>query len=207
MQRNLLSEVSTVVDVGANVGQFAERVRDLGFGGRVISFEPGAEAFRLLQQHASRSGDWEVRKLALGQAPGVARLNIARNSVSSSLLQVENLHVRADPKSETAATEQVQVSTLDIELNQATQDPLYLKLDVQGFELSVLRGGDATLGKTRVVQVEVSFDDLYAEQTDWLSLCRHLQDRGFRVRYVDPGYEDRQTGRMLQADLVFVREP
>lgn len=205
MQSRLFSEIPTVIDVGANVGQYGERVRDLGFGGQIISFEPGREAFAILHGRAAAAGRWVARQCALGEASGVATLNVSGNSVSSSLLTVADAHLRAAPRSATVATEDVRISTLDTELRDVQQEPFYLKLDVQGFELPVLRGGAETLARTRAVQVEVSFDALYDGQTDWLDLCRFLQDRGFVVRYMEPGYEDRHTGAMLQADLLFER--
>jgi hypothetical protein len=69
----------------------------------------------------------------------------------------------------------------------------------------VLRGAKRVLDRTRAIQTEVSFDALYDDQTPWLDLCRHLQERDFLVRAIEPGFEDGKTGEMLQADLLFVR--
>jgi FkbM family methyltransferase len=207
LQQKALERVDLVIDVGANVGQYAERVRALGYGGRIISFEPSTAAFEVLQLKAFRAaGSWHASNKGLGERPCRATLHLSENSVSSSMLQVGPAHLAAAPDSRVTAAEEVVVSTLDLELrSRQAGELLYLKLDVQGLELPVLRGGAETLGNTLAVQVEVSFVTLYEGQTDWLELCAYLGDRGFRPAYVEGGYEDAATGRMLQADLLFLR--
>lgn len=203
-QQRLLQECDLVVDVGANVGQFAEKVRDLGYRGDVVSFEPGREAFRVLEWKASRHREnWSVRKVALGATDSTAMLRVAANSVSSSLLDVGAAHIEACPESAEVAREEVPVRTLDGELRASLSQRIYLKLDVQGFELPVLLGSTRTLRRASAVQLEVSFDDLYAGQSDWLELCAFMYDNGFVARYLEPGYENSDTGAMLQADFVF----
>lgn len=207
VQREVLEQTPVAVDVGANVGQYAERLRDIGFEGRIISFEPGSEAFETLASKAARHGEkWDARKVALGDRTGQAVLKLSGNSVSSSLLEVAEEHLRAAPASEVVAQEEVPLSTLDEQLRDVPEAPFWIKIDTQGFELPVLRGATETLARTVGVQVEISFTHLYDGQTDWLDLCRYLQDAGFVVRYLEPGYEDKQSGYMLQADVVFVRQ-
>ncbi len=204
LQKRLLSSVGVAIDVGANVGQFGERLRDIGYAGRIISFEPSHEAFGVLRSKTARDPNWEIRRTALGASSGLAKLNVSANSVSSSLLDVGEIHLRAAPASRIVEVETVPVTTLDSALDGMT-DSIYLKLDVQGFELPVITGGEWALAHAAAVQIEVSFADLYEGQTDWLEVCSYLQARGFVMRYVEPGYEDRRTGFMLQADLLFIR--
>lgn len=205
-QKAQMQQAATVLDVGANVGQFAELARDLGFRGKIVSFEPGAAAFALLRDRAERSNDsWIARNVALSDRAGQAKLNVSENSVSSSLLNVQGLHLDAAPKSVTAYTEEVVVATLDDQVAElGTESPYFLKLDVQGLELAVLRGAKTALSRTGAVRVEVSFRPLYEGQSRWLEVCDHIQSHGFVVEYVEPGYEDK-SGRMLQADFLFVR--
>jgi FkbM family methyltransferase len=208
LQRRVLAQdLAVALDVGANVGQHAERLRSLGFTGRIISFEPGTAAFKVLSGRAARSpGDWEVRNKALGAEPGVAILRVSQNSVSSSLLPVAEEHVRAEPRAATVSEEEVSVSTLDVETEAQEGGPFWLKLDVQGNELAVLQGGSTTLANTVAVQTEVSFASLYEGGTAWLDLCAYLQERGFTARYLEPGFEDPRTGYMQQADFLFLRD-
>lgn len=205
LQRSLLPQIDVVIDVGANVGQYAERLWDMGFAGQIISFEPGFEAFRDLKVRSDRFGTrWQSRRVALSDAPGTATLQVSGNSVSSSLLEVAEEHLRAAPDSRIVARESVEVSTLDRQLA-GVGGVYWLKLDVQGLELQVLHGADAVLERTAVVQAEISFAELYSGQADWLTVCHYLQNRGYVMRYLEPGYEDPQSGYMLQADVLFVR--
>jgi len=204
-QRRSLLTCQQVIDVGANVGQFAERVRDLGFQGPILSFEPSGNAYSTLESKAAADDLWEVRNLAIGEKRGLATLLISENSVSSSLLKVAPLHLDAAPESRLSSTETVKVSTLDDELADDAQG-LYLKLDIQGFELAALRGAVNALSSADIVQVEVSFAPLYENQGSWLDVSRFLEDHGFAVVWVDPGYEHRVTTQMLQADLFFKRQ-
>lgn len=207
LQGRLMQDTPTVLDVGANVGQYAERLRDLGVDSRIISFEPGSRAYGTLARKASKaSSRWDARNVALSSEAGTANLRVSANSVSSSLLDVAEAHLQAAPASRTQSTEEVRVSTLDAELDGDAGYPYWLKLDVQGLELRVLEGASRTLTRTRAIQAEVSFAPLYSGQTDWLELCRHLTEAGFLFRYMQPGYEDASTGFMLQADVLFVRE-
>lgn len=204
-EEQALSSVDLLVDVGANVGQFAERARSLGFHNDIVSFEPGAKAYEVLSHKARYDSHWEARRVALGRKEGTATLNVSANSVSSSLLEVGARHLAAAPESKTVASETVQVSTLDTELQASPGDHLYLKLDVQGFELPVLFGGRKSLERTDLIRCEISFDSLYDDQSSWLDVCAFLRDHGFVIRYLEPGYEDAQTGFMLQADLLAAR--
>src|SRR5437660_7418193 len=92
--------VGLVLDVGANMGQFATALFDDGYSGRIISFEPLPDAHSRLVLAARKRPEWTVApRLALGRAPGTASLYIAGNSVRSSLLAMADTHVVAVPES------------------------------------------------------------------------------------------------------------
>ena len=85
-------EVNLVFDIGANAGQFAQSLRELGYRGRIVSFEPQSEAREQLERAASVDPLWEVApKAAIGPEDGEIELNLAANSISSSLLPMLNL--------------------------------------------------------------------------------------------------------------------
>src|ERR1039458_2144175 len=89
----------TVLDVGANKGEYGHRLRESGFQGRIISFEPQAAAFTRLQLACNADSCWTCLKLALGERNAAVEIHVAANSVSSSLLEMACRHVEAAPQS------------------------------------------------------------------------------------------------------------
>lgn len=205
LQGRLLSDVDLALDVGANVGQYAEKLRDLGYARDIVSFEPGSEAFSALKARSFADSRWLVRECALSDHVGEVVLHVSENSVSSSLLPVQEEHLAADSSVRAIRSESVSASTIDAQVAELPGDKLWLKLDVQGHEIDVLRGATATLERTMVVQAELSFGELYAGQSSWLALCEMLLVSGFVLRHFEPGYQDRTTGYLQQADGLFVR--
>ena len=207
LQRRLLNEVDLLVDVGANTGQYAALVRSLGYRGQIVSFEPGRQAFDLLADRAAADARWDVRQCALGAAAGTAVLHLSANSASSSMLPIRPDHIAAAPYSHVTGHEKIRVSTADEELAGVPGSSLWLKMDVQGGEMDVLRGADATCDRVRVVQSEMLLGDLYEGQADYLEVCAVLRDRGLRLHHVERGFQDKRSGLVLAVDGLFVRTP
>lgn len=204
LQKSILRTIDLVVDVGANTGQYAERLRQLGYAKPIISFEPGVDPYSYLAASARRDGSWTARQVALGAGQGSAVLHVTANGMSSSLRQPLEAHVGADKGVRVVDSYKVAVATLDSELADDEGDSLWLKLDVQGHELEVLRGGPATLSRSLAVQVEMSFVQLYTDQAPWLDLVAHLLEKGLVLCHLDPGFVDRRTGFLQQADGLFL---
>ena len=156
-----LHRIDIVLDVGANEGYFARSLRKVGFRGRIVSFEPGSVAYELLQRSANEDPLWSVApRAALGNQVGEVQLNVSSNDgLSSSLLpMLENLR-RSAPSAAYAGSEVVPVTTLD----EATcgflsaTERVFLKIDVQGYEMQVLEGAKKLLPRIVGAQLETSF--------------------------------------------------
>src|SRR5262249_19705970 len=134
--------ITLLLDVGANTGQYARRVRRQGFQGRMVSFEPLADAFDQLQQTARRDRRWQCLKLALGSAGTTIPLNVSGNRESNSFLPMAHQHELSAPGSGYVRQELARVVRLDSLVPDVihADDRIYLKLDVQGFETEVLKG-------------------------------------------------------------------
>lgn len=200
-------ETRTILDVGANVGQFGSAIRKLGYAGAIVSFEPLSAAHNRLTKVASGDPAWYVApRMALGEANGVSIINVSHNLASSSLLQVEQRSVTAAPLSGYCSTEEVPVNRLDEVIDPGWSGPYAMKLDTQGFELHVLRGAPNTLGRTKVVMVEMSLAPLYAGGASFLDVYRFFEDNGFRCITLTHGFADHERNELLQMDGVFVRD-
>ncbi len=203
------SAATVVLDVGANVGQYGDLVFETGFQGQIVSFEAIPEAHARLVRHAVKTGMlWKVAPCAaLGSRRGHAAINLAANSVSSSLLPMRREHVAAAPDSAYVGSETVQVERLD-ELAAPlipVDARLMIKVDTQGYELEVLEGAAALFPRTVAVQIEVSLVPLYDGAPSMMEAIRYVESRGFELFSIVPGFKDKTTGRLLQADGVFMR--
>lgn len=193
-----------VLDVGANRGQFTLMARLLYPSMPIHAYEPlplEATSFRKL--HSGRPGI-VLHELALGEKAGVAELHISGRADSSSLLPIGELQSRLFPQTEEVGTRSVTVAPLDsLPAHWRGASRALLKLDVQGFELQVLRGATETLRHCAYVYVECSEVLLYAGQALRAEVVDFLAQRGFReVGRFNPQMGD---GRLIQADYLFQR--
>jgi FkbM family methyltransferase len=201
-------EVELVLDVGANAGQYAKNLRDAGFPGRIISFEPILEAHSQLCRAARGDSLWTVaERMAIGDWDGQTEIHVANNSVSSSLLPMLASHREAEPGSAFSATESVSIARLDSAAQQFLKNDssLFIKIDVQGSEKKVLDGAPKLLEQAVGLQIEVSLVPLYEGGTLFLPMTEYLLSSGFDLWGLIPGFVDRRNGRLLQGDLIAFR--
>ena len=200
------NDISLVIDVGANSGQYAQHIRDTGYAGRIISFEPLKLPFAALEEAASADPLWDVRRLAIGPATRSLEMYVAANGgASSSVLAMLDRHRSSAPYANYIGTETVRQDTLDAQVMSLLDERIFLKLDLQGYELSALEGARATIAHTRVVEVELSFVDLYEGAPLYTDMVAHLQTCGFSLSTIVPTFRSPES-ILLQADAIFVRE-
>jgi len=201
--------IDLLIDVGANVGQFATLCRTHGYRGSILSFEPSTAAHRELLRTAAVDPLWTVAdRMALGAVSGEVDINIAANSLSSSILPMLDTHLSAAPQSQYIQRERVPVRRLDDVLpDDAESCKIFLKLDVQGFEPQVLSGAAHTLSLTSAVQLEMSLLPLYEGELLLSQMSATMNARGFELWDIEPSFRDTTTGRLLQVDGIFTRQP
>lgn len=211
-QRQLLFQyldIRNVIDVGANAGQYGETLRAIGFCGTIVSFEPGAEAYRKLRRCAAGDPLWRVaERSAIGSNEGVLPLRVADNSVSSSLLKVTNAHLTAAPDSVASREEHVSVRRLDDVLPSHIDMtlPTYLKIDTQGYEWEVLLGAEQVLAGVSALEIELSLVPLYDGQVLMDVIVSKLGRLGFSLWGIWPEFANGDSGQVLQVNGVFVRD-
>jgi FkbM family methyltransferase len=199
--------INLVLDVGANSGQFAQQLIESGYAGEIVSFEPLSSAFEKLSETAQKHSNWHAVHCALGHEEGSAEINVAGNSWSSSLLAMLPAHVESAPHSAYVTKETVQIRTLDALYPRYSSigSRAFLKIDTQGYTMKVLEGGIHTLEAITGLQVEMSLVPLYDGEPLIGEMVSFLQDKGFTLVFVVPGFIDNSTGQQLQVDGVFFR--
>jgi FkbM family methyltransferase len=197
---------ATVIDVGANVGQFTVACTRFFPDAQIHSFEPLPACAEALARNVKQIGRVRVYPLALGDVPGEALLHVNSLSHSSSLLTLGERHRQAFPDAREVSTVKVPVSTLDRELHSVLlQGCTLLKLDVQGYEARVLEGAAETLGRVDLVLLETSFRPLYEGERTFMEVVRMMDVRGFEFLRPAGWLEDPRTGEALQMDALFAR--
>jgi len=202
-------EISVVLDVGANAGQYGTALREWGYAGRIVSFEPLAEAHRLLERRAAADPAWLVApRMAIGDRDGEVEIEVSAESDMSSVLPQTDLLRRISPSSRVVGRETVPIRRLDglVEDYVKADDGMFLKIDTQGFEAQVLAGARRLLPELRGVQLEMSLVRCYEGERDFRDLIDDLGDVGFRPFLFIPGYFEHKLARQLQVDGVFMRE-
>lgn len=202
--------IDMVLDVGANKGQFGRGLREHGFRGYIVSFEPLGAAHMALEEASRGDARWYVApRMAIGAESGEIWINVAGNSVSSSILPMLERHSAAAPTSSYVGIEPVPMMTLDDAARPYLDGfgAVFVKIDTQGYESAVLDGAGAILAMARGVQLELSSTPLYQGQELIHSLLERLYSIGFSLWMVSPAFTDPATRRQLQVDATLFREP
>jgi FkbM family methyltransferase len=202
------TEVNLVLDVGANVGQFAQGLRQSGYRGRIASFEPVAEPFARLRAAADGDELWSTYPYALGAEDGAAEINRVPGTMSS-MLPASEFGKQWSGRLQQQTTATIQVRRLESVFDEVTSglDPVraYLKMDTQGFDLQVFEGASATLDGVVAMQSEASCVPIYDGMPRLPEQWAVYEDAGFEAVGVYPVTRDQRTLRAIEFDLVMVR--
>ncbi len=197
-------ECDRLLDVGANRGQFSLMLRLLQPHVPIHAYEPQPGEAAVYRSVFHGAADVQLHETALGDQPGTAELHLSGRRDSSSLLPIGELQATLFAGTAEVGTLGVPVATLDsLESHWRESSRAMLKLDVQGFELSVLRGARAALKRCAYVYAECSDVPLYTGQALYPEVADFLASAGFKP--VRRHNEQWAEGRLVQADYLFGR--
>lgn len=201
------NDIDVIIDCGANTGTYGEKIRQLGYGGDIISFEPIKRIYDELKKNAEKDDKWSAYNFALGDCNEKQIINISENLSSSSILDMLPLHVKTAPNTKTVDTEKIEVRKLSSIYNDLDikEKIIYFKIDVQGYEHKVLDGAEEILDKFRGLQVEMSLVQLYDESLVLNDMLDKISKYGFTLMGILPVFWDPNTHQMLQVDGIFYR--
>ena len=201
-------KIDLVFDVGANIGQYATQMRGLGYRGRIVSFEPLTSAYKDLASLANKDPLWDTVNVALGDQDGKAEINIAGNSQSSSILDMLPSHTISAPDSAYVGKEEINVRKIDtiIDTYRRPGNKLYLKIDAQGYEKTIVEGAENSLDKITGIQLEVSLIPLYKNEALLADMVDYMATKNYTLMSLEPGYGDPENGQLLQVDCIFFNQ-
>ncbi len=199
----LSQQIQTVVDIGANRGQFALVARRHYPDAKIVAFEPLQEPAAIFRRVFSSDRAVVLHEVAIGPEEKDMTIHVSSQDDSSSLLPITALQSRLFPGTGEIEKRNVQVRRLDGVLKQADiAQPSLLKIDVQGFEMQVLEGCRALLPAFSHAYVECSFVELYAGQALAHEVVSFLEQSGFLLSGIHNMYYDR-LGIAIQGDFLF----
>jgi len=196
----------TLIDIGANVGQFAVASIHMFEGSTVYPVEPDPRVAEQLRKNVGMPVAENVRVTAIGNSIGTATFHVNRDPQVSSLLPLGADRIESFPASKVVEEITVPVTTLDVLFDGVILvEPILLKIDVQGFEDRVIAGGGSFLKRVQWVLVEVSFSRLYEGERNFETIVDLLKKHGFRfVRPMNFHFSPK-TGEIIEMDALFIR--
>jgi FkbM family methyltransferase len=196
--------IRTVLDIGANTGQFSRTMHALLPNATVYAFEPQADTFQALTASFGGSPKLIALHTAVGDHIGETEFHQSTFAQSSSVLPMTELHKDAFPWASESAITRVPISTLDaLTEGLALKGEILVKIDVQGFEDRVLQGGESTIRRSRFVLIETAYEQLYEGEATFDAVFRRMNELGFKFAGNLDQVRNPDTGLPLYADALF----
>jgi FkbM family methyltransferase len=202
--RNL--NIRTVLDVGANTGQFAGEIHAILPDAAIYSFEPLRECYELLVEKMRHVPKFRAFDFALGSEASEIEMHRSAFTPSSSILRMNNLHKQAFPFTNKDVLEKVAIKRLD-DVTGAIDlvENILIKIDVQGFEDRVISGGLKTIQLAKLLIIELSFENLYDGQPLFDTIYKTMKQLGFEYHGNFSQLLNPVDGNILQADGIFIK--
>lgn len=202
---NIDHNISTVIDVGANKGQYALASKHFYPEAIVHSFEPVPACFEKLKLNTRNISNLNIYNMALGSTE--AKIKFYQNAYShaSSALPISNYQKENVPETRNTKEIDVMVTTLDnFIFSTPLSSPILLKMDVQGYEMEVLKGGKKFISQVDYILLETSFTPMYENEPLFDDLHTYLKSEGFEL--LAPLDFLRKNDKILQMDVLYKKK-
>lgn len=196
-------QIEQVIDIGANVGQFAKHINIILPHAKIYSFEPIPQVFAMLKEN-TKGLPITLYQYGVGADRSIEKIFVNEYSPSSSLLDITDAHKRNFAFAQKSIPVDIEVRSLDSFPEFNNLSAALVKIDVQGYEDQVIKGGSEVLKSARVVFCEVSFKALYKDQKLFDEIYAFFLELGFAYKGNIEQVYDKDTGEILYADAVFV---
>ena len=199
--------VSTVFDIGANNGQFAKKIHEALPNAKIYSFEPLKDCYDILVKTFEKENvQFKAFNFALGQENNETVIKLNNFSPSSSILPMTKEHEKLYPKNKEVAERKITIRRLDdVAKELEITDDIFIKIDVQGFEDKVIKGGSHTISKAKIILVENSFIPLYEGQPLFGDIHKLLSELGFNYSGHGDQHWNEKTNELIYEDSIYTR--
>lgn len=197
-------EPATVIDVGANVGQFSVAVSKGFPNAALFPVEPDPSTADVLRKNVTPSVASNITVTAVGERVGTIEFQVNADSQVSSVLPLGDDRKQSFPSSSVQRTMSVPLTTLDALFGgRPLPSPVLLKIDVQGYEDKVIAGAAVFLQSVRWVLMEVSFARLYEGEKDFPTMLALMAGHGFRFVRPLNFHTVGKSGAIIEMDALF----
>lgn len=201
-------KIQTVIDVGANVGDFIASMRILLPTAQIIAIEPQPEYAQHIKNRFFDDKNLRILECAVGDKNEQQTFIVNEYSPSSSLLPLAKMHEEAFPHAREKTKITVAARTLDHimeEQKKIIHEPVFLKLDIQGYELQALVGATTLLSCTHIALIESSFVELYRGQALFEDIRATMEHSGLYYAGSTTTKYHPETRLPLFEDAIFIR--
>ena len=202
-------KIDLVLDVGANTGQFSEKIINFGYEKKIISFEPMSKAYKELCLKSKGYENWEIHdRIGIGKKKETKILNISKNSVSSSVLEIKKIHLEQEPNLRFINKEKINLISLNelLKKKKFKNKRIFLKIDTQGYEKEIIKGASKVLNRLHCIMLETSITPMYKGEESYKKIIEFMKKKGFYVWAIERGFSNKKTGRVNQLDVIFVNK-
>jgi len=202
--------INTVIDVGSSKGNASRQFHKIFPDALIYAFEPLSDCFELTQKKMAGVPGFRAFNVALSDISGNSTIFRSSYSGASSLLKMAQLQKNLFPHVAGEKVEPIKTDTLDnILANQNLTDNILIKMDVQGLEDRVIKGGLNIFKRAKIVITETSFQNLYQGQPLFGNIYRQLLDLGYRYAGAwgsSGDFKSPVDGLPLQQDSIFIKD-
>jgi FkbM family methyltransferase len=196
-------QISLVIDGGANQGQYASRIRNDGYQGKILSIEPGSSAYEKLKENSYTDNLWDCVQVALGSSNGTSLLNLSSNQGMSSSLKNPVGHLAEFPTVKFEGAEQVSVITLE-DLLIKRDERVFIKLDIQGSELEAIKGIKTQLFKVAAFEIEMTLVPMYQNESTLGAVINLIEELGFQLFSISE-FGKGKNGQVTYFDILAIK--
>jgi|LakMenEpi03Aug12_release.lakeMendotaPanAssembly.Ray.scaffolds.fasta_scaffold246066_3 FkbM family methyltransferase len=200
--------IKSVIDIGANKGQSSQKFPSIFPSAKIYAFEPTEVAYQKLSKLAQKNPSIIPYNLALGdEEKEVEFYQHLYYSQSSSILKNTNFHEANNPITKDQKLVKIQQLTLDqviLSLPIPLEQDILIKIDVQGYEDRVIKGGIEVLKKAKVCISEISADIYYEDQASFEKIFDLLKPLGYSY-FGNLDQVVAKTGKLQYIDAIWIK--